>query len=135
MKQFRKGKPVVLYVDDDEDDRMLLEDTFHMVAPDYKVESVQSGLEALEYLKQKNDQLPCLLIVDLNMPVMTGKEVIQQLKSDKQYENLQIVAFTTSSDPNDKADCAKYGVDMITKPLNLREFEKAAGRLAEYCRP
>ena len=135
MKSIRKGKPVILYVDDDEDDRMLLEDTFHMVVPDYKVETVQSGFEVMDYLKNNNNHLPCLLIVDLNMPIMTGKDVIHQLKTDSQYKDLQIVAFTTSSDPNDKADCARYGVDMITKPLNLREFEKAASRLAEYCRP
>lgn len=125
---------VVLYADDDADDRLLLSSTFQTVAPDVKFETVPNGFKALDYLEERKEKLPCLLILDLNMPGMSGKEVMHRVKSVSEFESLPIVVFTTSSNPADKAECARYGVDMITKPIDLKELNHTASKLLSYCR-
>ena len=126
-------KRLVLYADDDADDRMLLVEHITKVAPQYTVETVDDGFAALDYLNKRVEILPCLLILDLNMPGMNGKEVMQKLKADTRFQKLQIVIFTTSASPSDAKDCAKYGVDMVTKPLDLDDLKVAADRLLSYC--
>ena len=124
---------IVLYADDDADDRMLLSQTFQIVAPDVVLEEVPDGSQVLNFLKARKQELPCLVILDLNMPGMNGKEVMRLLKSDDDYQSLSIVVFTTSANPADRDECARYGVDMITKPIDLNDFERTANHLLTYC--
>lgn len=133
MKETTSKKKVVLYADDDPDDRLLLADSLLAVAPDFRVETVADGFSALTFL-QKQPELPCLLILDLNMPGMSGKELMRNLKAEKRFERLPIVVFTTSSHPADKQECANYGVEMFTKPLDLKEYERTANVLISYCK-
>lgn len=126
-------KHLVLYADDDADDRLLLSDTLQSVAPDFSVETLENGFEAINYLQHRTPPMPCLLILDLNMPGISGKEVMYKLKSDERFQKLPIVVFTTSSNPADREECRKFGVDMLTKPLDLNEYEIAANRLLTYC--
>ena len=125
---------VVLYADDDADDRMLLSTTFHALAPDIKFETVPNGIKALDFLAESKERLPCLLILDLNMPGMSGKEVLHHVKSSTEFQLLPIVVFTTSASPADKSECAYYGVDMITKPTDVNELNYTASILLTYCR-
>ncbi len=127
------GKLTILYVDDDADDRMLLSEALQEAAPHVKIETVENGVKALDFLK-KSSKPPCLVIVDLNMPGMSGREVIKQLKNDKQLAELSVVVFTTSANPEDQKECARYGVDMITKPMSFADLEHSAIRLLTYCK-
>ncbi len=124
---------VILYADDDADDRMLLSSTFQTVAPNVKFEMVPDGFKALDFLEQRKEKLPCLVILDLNMPGMSGKEVLQRLKATTEFNAMPIVVFTTSANPADKAECARYGVDMITKPVDIDELTRTAHELLSYC--
>lgn len=123
----------LLYADDDADDRMLLVDAIGSIAPHYEVKTVPDGYATLKYLKDQTPPYPCLLIVDLNMPGINGKEIIRRLKQDLNYTMFPIVAFTTSANPSDKEECARFGVDLITKPLDMDALEHAAAKLLEYC--
>lgn len=125
---------LVLYADDDADDRMLLSDTFQTVAPHINFETVADGYEVLSFLQANDSKLPCLLILDLNMPGMSGKEVMHNLRDNLNYQKLPIVIFTTSSNPVDKDWCDLNGIEMITKPMDFNDFEKTASRLLSYCR-
>ena len=126
-------KPVVLYVDDDDEDRLLLADAIDMVAPDYEMKMASDGPEALKYLDNHRHELPCLLILDLNMPGLNGKEIIEIVRNEKGLTQLAIVAFTTSSNPQDRLECQKYGVDMITKPITFTELKETVKLLLSYC--
>ena len=126
-------KNVVVYADDDADDRLLLADAFQQVSTDHSVELLTDGFAVLDFLQQKTPPMPCLLILDLNMPGLSGKEVMEKLKTDPRYHKLPMVVFTTSSSPTDREACSMFGVDMITKPSDLREFEQTALRLLNYC--
>lgn len=124
----------LLYADDDADDRLLLTETFSHIAPGIDVITVPSGYATLEFLQNQTPPLPCLLILDLNMPGMNGKEVIEQLKKDEHYQKLPIVVFTTSANPSDREECARYGVDLITKPLDLKDLEQTVFQMLQYCK-
>lgn len=133
MTEEKESKRLVLYADDDADDRMLLTDTFQQVAPDFILETVPDGSAAMDYLQSTGNKQPCLLILDLNMPGMNGWEVMKKLKTDRNFQSLPIVVFTTSSNPADRQECARYGIEMITKPIDTVEFEQTASRLLSYC--
>ena len=128
-----RSERVVLYADDDADDRMLLSQTFQIVAPDVVLEEVPDGHHVLAFLAARKQELPCLVILDLNMPGLNGKEVLRRLKSDDDFQSLPIVVFTTSANPADKDECARLGVDMVTKPIDLDDFERTASYLLTYC--
>jgi CheY-like chemotaxis protein len=127
------SKPVVLYVDDDADDRLLLADALQLEAPDYQIQTAENGNEALVHLRSCADSLPCLVIIDLNMPGMNGKELIRHIKEDHLLQTLPVVAFTTSANPLDRQACDRWGVDMITKPLTFSNLKETVGILLQYC--
>lgn len=126
--------PLVLYVDDDPDDRMLLTDVLQSLTADYTVETADSAYQAIDFLRQHLDHLPCLVILDLNMPGMNGKELLRVLKNDPVLSSVPVVAFTTSSNPDDRQMCATYGVEMFTKPLSFSELTRTVQQLLSYCR-
>jgi CheY-like chemotaxis protein len=130
----KPDKPLIVYVDDDEEDRSLLSDAISMAAPEYDITTIEDGYTALEFLHASKDDLPCLVIVDLNMPGMNGKELIASIRKNEAFDSLPIVAFTTSSSYLDKTECARYGVDMITKPITFTELKETVKQLTSYCK-
>lgn len=134
MNQNKNIPNFLLYADDDADDRMLLAETFFSIAPEINVKTLPNGYATIEFLQKQTPPLPCLVILDLNMPGMNGKEVIQHLKKDDHFKKLPIVVFTTSTNPADREECARFGVDLINKPLNLKDLEHTAFHLLQYCR-
>jgi DNA-binding response OmpR family regulator len=126
---------IVLCVDDDADDRELVCFTINEIDPSFKVEHAENGLEAIEYLNNAKitDNLPCLLILDINMPKMDGKETLAKIKKDKHLEELPVVIFSTSDNPIDKIYCANYGVELVTKPSHLSGMRSEVKRLLRHC--
>jgi CheY-like chemotaxis protein len=131
MIQKRK---TILYIDDDEDDREILVDALHNVDPGVEVIFAGNGLEALQYLRgKKDDLLPGLIVLDINMPYLDGKETFEHIKSDPQLTDIPLVVFTSSENPNDKALFNKKGVEMITKPDNVLYMNEIASHMLCNC--
>jgi len=130
-----KSPRVVLCVDDDADDRELVCDTINEIDPSFVVVHAENGIKAIEYLSKVKvtDDLPCLVILDINMPKMDGKQTLAQIKKDEQLNELPIVIFSTSSNPLYKLYCADYGVELVTKPTNLSGMRNEIKGLLQYC--
>ncbi len=126
---------IVLCVDDDVEDRELVGSTITEIDPSVIVVHAENGTEAIEYLSKAKveDDLPCLVILDINMPKMDGKQTLAQIKKDEQLNELPIVIFSTSSNPVDKLYCADYGVELVTKPDNLSGMRNEIKELLQYC--
>jgi CheY-like chemotaxis protein len=125
----------VLCVDDDADDREVVCYTIAEIDPSLKVEHAADGVEAIEYLakaKQEN-ALPCLVILDINMPKMDGKQTLAEIKKDSKLSGLPVVIFSTSNNPIDKLYCDRYGVELVTKPSNMRNMHREVRRLLQPC--
>jgi CheY-like chemotaxis protein len=129
-----RSLPVVLYVDDDAEDRMLMGDAIQMVDPRYQLVGVNDGNQAFRYLNHCRSSLPGLIILDLNLPGMDGIGIIDKLQQDKVFGSIPIVVFTTSASPTDQNTCARYRVDMITKPISFSVLTDTVKKLLSYCK-
>jgi CheY-like chemotaxis protein len=116
------NKPILL-VDDDEVDIMTIRRALkeiHVVNPSV---SRENGEQALAYLRDSANETPCLILLDLNMPVMNGIEFLQVVKSDDQLKRFPVVVLTTSEEEQDKVNSFNFGVaGYMAKPVNYRQF-------------
>ncbi|MGN6163185.1 MAG: response regulator [Flavisolibacter sp.] len=128
-------KNTILWADDDADDLMLMKEILLKNNRNYEIVEVRNGKEALDFLKQAKEaaHLPCLIILDINMPILDGKETLSILKKEEAYQSIPVVVFTTSNSELDKLFCNKYQVEMITKPPHYKSLENAVLRLLNFC--
>ncbi|GAB4093216.1 response regulator [Flaviaesturariibacter terrae] len=135
MTKSSTPKNIVLYADDDADDLQLVQDAFSEFAREVEVVTVTDGGQALHFLKglQELDPVPCLIILDVNMPIVDGKQVLRELRTLERYADVPVVLFTTSSLPTDKDFADRYKAGFITKPLHYRQMEQITEDFISHC--
>jgi CheY-like chemotaxis protein len=110
----------VLLADDDEDDRLLFEEVFQGLSSNqYKLECVDNGLSVLSALSRVSEDgdLPLLIILDQNMPLMSGKETLMNLKSSTHYHHIPVIIYSTYNDKNFIDECHRMGAASVeSKP-------------------
>lgn len=125
-------KPILL-VDDDEVDVMTLTRAFKHLKVNNKIKRASNGLEALEYLMKTKDDLPCLILLDLNMPKMNGHELLQKLKENKELCSVPVVILSTSNEPSDIDLSYKLGAaGYIQKPVDYSQYQENIQSLSDY---
>ncbi len=135
MSQTDLNKHIVLYADDDPDDLMLVTEAFYRYADKVKMVTATDGKEALTYLENlsDNDPAPCLIILDINMPRLNGKEALKKIRQIQRFLNIPVVLFTTSSFHSDKEFATQHNAAFITKPLDVRHLEIIADQFIDHC--
>jgi len=124
----------ILYVDDDADDRDFFSGAVREVNPDVEVIEAENGLKALEYLNAvKNAQLPCLIVLDINMPFLDGRETLRRIKMDATLISVPVIILSSSEKPNDKIFFNQQGVEYFTKPTNISYLTNIASYLVGVC--
>jgi len=128
-------KNTILWADDDADDLQLMQEILEKSDHDFDIIEVNNGQEALAYLQKakENDSLPCLIILDINMPVLDGKETLSIIKKNPAYAAVPVVVFTTSDSELDKIFCQRLNTEMVTKPPNFNSLEATIVRLLSFC--
>jgi CheY-like chemotaxis protein len=131
----KKNIRTVLCVDDDADDREIVCAVINEIDPSYKVVHAENGHEAHQYLNaaKKHGDFPCLIILDINMPVMDGKETLVELKKDEVLKQIPVAMFSTSSSPADVAFFSTHGVELVKKPNDLSAIAVEVTKLLSYC--
>lgn len=105
----------ILVVDDDSSIREMISQALEDEG--YRVHSAAHGLEALDYLKT-SPELPCLIVLDLKMPIMDGAEFRQQQRQDARLAKIPVLLLT--ADQNSHQDRARLGaVKILNKPVKL----------------
>ncbi|HMG91343.1 MAG TPA: response regulator [Chryseolinea sp.] len=125
----------ILIVDDDVEDHMMLDEYFQEVGISDKVTFLINGQLALQYLESIEDpsQLPKLLVLDLNMPILTGSQVLLQLKQTPRFKNIPVIIFSTSVNENEKRKCLNFGaLEYLVKPITWDEGDRIAKRFASF---
>ncbi len=118
-------------VDDDEEDIYLTKRAFGEYENRVHLSCVQSGAELFDYLAKK--VAPKLILLDVNMPIQNGFEVIQMIKANKKYAHIPIVMFTTSDAEADIRRAYSLGASSyICKPANAPDMKMAAQRICDY---
>ena len=127
--------PVILCVDDDEDDLFFIKEIIQSQGHSFEIKEARNGVDALNYLQESLDrsQLPCLVIMDMNMPLMDGRQTISRLKENEQLARIPIVVFTTSSNFAHQKYFESQGIRFITKPFDYKVFTKEIINLLAYC--
>ena len=125
----------ILCVDDDEDDLFFIKEVIKSQRHSFEIAEAQNGREALNYLELSLSKniLPCLIIMDMNMPKMDGKQTIKKIKENRQLAQIPVVVFTTSSSASDKKYFEGEGIRFITKPFDYRVFTRQIVDLLAFC--
>ena len=125
-------KPILL-VEDDQVDVMTVKRALKELHVTNPVVNVENGEEALIYLRNAGNEKPCVILLDLNMPIMNGIEFLQVAKNDGLLKHIPVLALTTSEEPQDKASCFALGVaDYIAKPVDYRQFVEIMRNIEGY---
>ena len=128
-------KNIVIYADDDQDDLDLVQEAFTQYSKNVEVVPFKDGTSALSYLQRLSpvDPTPCLIILDINMPVLNGKEALVRLRQMDRFTEVPVVLFTTSSQPLDKSFAERYNAGFVTKPLDVRQMEVITDQFIDHC--
>lgn len=127
----------ILLVEDNKGDVILTLDIFNDLLMNNSVSLVVDGEQAIRYLGNKgefaNAVLPDLILLDINMPRIDGKEVLQYIHQQPQLRHIPVIMLTTSASPNDREDCYKANaVHYIIKPLDSENFLNAIRILKNF---
>jgi len=127
----------ILLVDDNEGDILLTKEAFEESKVKTTISVAKNGKEALDFLFKKglfaNAKKPDLILLDINMPIINGHEVLRQIKADVNLKKIPVIMLTTSSSEKDistayENHCNSY----IKKPLEMSEFFEAALKIEEF---
>ncbi len=116
------NKPILLVEDDHVDVMTILRalKEIHVVNP---VVSMENGEAALDYLRNPASERPCIILLDLNMPIMNGIEFLQMIKHDAELKRIPVIVLTTSEEQQDKVHSFDLGVaGYMAKPVDYRRF-------------
>jgi CheY-like chemotaxis protein len=117
------SKPSILIVDDDPDDRESIRDAFLENEYDHNYVFLKDADELMGYLHQDGNQHPSVILLDLNMPGMDGRQALKLIKDNKNLRHIPIVVLTTSSANSDRQTSYALGANcFITKPDNFNKL-------------
>ncbi|HMJ60013.1 MAG TPA: response regulator [Gemmatimonadales bacterium] len=131
----------ILICDDDEDDRLLTRQALEDAHVSNTVKFVEDGEQLLDYLYQRGEYAgetgkaprPGLILLDLNMPNMDGREALKVIKGDDSLRDIPVVVLSTSALDEDIVRSYKLGVNsFITKPVTFSGFVEAMNVLGRY---
>jgi CheY-like chemotaxis protein len=127
-------QPVIFWADDDPDDVQVMKEVLKTFDQNFMIVDFPNGRELLKHLHDAPPAAhPCLIILDINMPVLDGKSTLSLIRKDQRFRSIPVVIFTTSSSELDKTFCEYFNVAMITKPPTYERLKTALRSLISYC--
>jgi CheY-like chemotaxis protein len=134
-----KMVPTILMADDDADDRMMMKEALEQSNFSHSLHFVEDGEELLDYLHGRGKYLiekvqkPNLIILDLNMPTIDGREALGYIKTDIDLKRIPVIVLTTSRAEEDIVRTYDLGVNsFITKPIHYNELLLVARDIGNY---
>ena len=137
----KNGRPITIVVaDDDPDDRMMIEEAFEENRLKNNLAFVEDGEQLIDYLRgegayaEKDRRNPVgVILLDLNMPRMDGREALKIIKSDPELQRIPVVVLTTSKAEEDILRTYDLGVSsFITKPVTFDALVEVVKVLGQY---
>jgi len=125
-------KPILL-VEDDQVDVMTVKRALNDIRVTNPLVNPENGEEALKYLRDPESKKPCIILLDLNMPIMNGIEFLQVVKHDAALRRIPVVVLTTSEEQQDKVNSFDLGVaGYMAKPVDYRQFVEVMRTIDAY---
>lgn len=125
----------ILIGEDDADDQEMLKEVFSSIDSSFILFFVNNGGEILSALgKLRNDQMPCLIVLDYNMPGLNGADILRELGSNERYKQIPRIVWSTSASEKFRKLCLELGAtDYVIKPNNVNDLEKIARYMLSVC--
>lgn len=116
----------ILLVDDDSEDQFLMLEAFKDNGLDNAIQFADNGEAAIDLLNDmKPDELPALIVMDLNMPRMNGRETLTFLKEHPVYQSIPVIIYSTSINDIERMRCKEIGAAAyIIKPTTFSECQE-----------
>ena len=127
------NKPVILYAEDDQDDFEVLNDALMQQTDQFNLIQAFNGTDVISFLNQHSPSLPSLIVLDLNMPVMDGKQTLKWLKEQETRRNIPVMIFTTSSREEDLKLCKSHDCTFFRKPTLYRDLLHVVQVMLQMC--
>ena len=126
----------IFLAEDDIDDQEFLKDAFLTIDPAIKLISFSSGLKFINRLFETEDQhLPCLIILDYNIPEINGAEILGQLKAQDRFVNIPKVVWSTSDSQLYRENCLACGAKAyLVKPSSINGIAEIAKEMLGFCK-
>ena len=135
---FTRGRPAtILLVEDNDDDVELLRISLEKSKVKIALHHTSDGEECIAFLRKQGEYTdaptPDLILLDLNMPKMDGREVLTEIARDEKLRHLPVVILTTSAEENEilsmyNLRCSSY----IVKPVDFEQFHQVVRSITEY---
>lgn len=141
IQQLNKGNlpvhlpKIVLHIDDDPEDREFVRDAINSVDASFILHEAKSGQEGLEFLTEAKSAgvLPCLIILDLNMPGMNGFDTYNQIEKDNDLKAIPTVIFTTAAVFKRNQRKGNDHLPIFIKPDNIKDFIASVKKILTHC--
>jgi CheY-like chemotaxis protein len=130
-----KESLTILLADDDPDDQELIVHAFSEVSSTFNLHIVNDGQQVIDFLSTTSDsKLPCLIVLDYNMPELNGAQVLQHLRGNERYKDIPKIILSTSSNPKYMHDCMYKGANAYrVKPDNFTQLVVLAKEMLDFC--
>ncbi len=122
----------MLIAEDETNDILLMKIALEELSLEGDFEVVQDGQKALDFIYRRGDYTgrpegnPELMILDMKLPKVSGLEVLREIRSDRRFDMVSVVVFSSSLDENDKTEALSLGAnDFMIKPMSFDDFQKA----------
>ena len=127
----------ILLIEDDRVDIMTVQRAFKKNNFSNPLYVARTGVDALKMLsgdgQEKIDPPPGLILLDLNLPRMSGIEFLENMRKDPELQEIRIIVLTSSNEPRDRAAAFKYEVDdYIVKPHSFEEFNRVIATVLTF---
>lgn len=128
---------IVYLADDDTDDQYLVKSAFSKLDKQPELLFFNNGLELVQHLEQsksnKESSMQAIVLLDLNMPTLSGKDTLLRIKNSETLKNLPVVIYSTSDSNYDVEEAYKLGANaFITKPEKFGDMVTVIKRLYEF---
>lgn len=136
-----KAEPIqILLIEDDPGDRKLVSRFFEKAKVTNQINKVKDGEEALDYLHQRGEfedsddaPAPDLILLDLNLPRIDGREVLEKMKSNEDLREIPVIVLTTSEEDEDVHRSYDLGASSyIVKPVDMAQFSDVVQAIENY---
>ena len=134
-EKFSPSQKFILLGEDDIDDQEILEEVFSRIDPSLRLQFINNGKKLVSHLEEvKDEQLPCLIILDYNMPELNGAEILRNLNNNKRVKHVPKIIWSTSNAPAYRDICMELGArDYLVKPSKINALVDMAKRMLSYC--
>lgn len=127
----------ILLVEDNDGDIQLTLDAFEESKVKTNISVVKNGRDALDFLHRRGDfanaEKPDLILLDINIPIFNGHEVLADIKQDPGLKRIPVIMLTTSSNPKDiNLAYQNYSNSFVTKPIEMDDFLAAILKIEDF---